>query len=74
MSHTYVRHVFRDGVEVDCTEKTLSAADLYQQTSQIGRTAFLELINRWNLQGLVGVPNGGPVYVYIAKLELGNQT
>lgn len=69
MAHTYTRHTFRDGVMIHQETRTLSAADVYMQTQQIGRAAFLELINKWNRQGLMGVPNGGPIYVYIANQE-----
>lgn len=67
-TYRYLCVAFRDGKEVLRQEKELTGQVLYLHTSQVGRTAFLELINRWNGTGLLGVPNGGPVYVYVAML------
>lgn len=62
-SFTYTRHVIA-GTEIKSEQKTLSAFDVYREMGQSNANAFYMLINKWNRQGLLGVPNGGPVYVY----------
>lgn len=47
-------------------EEEISGVQLYHHTGRVGHTAFLELVNSWNRNGLRGVPNGGPIYVYTA--------
>lgn len=47
----------------------LSAEDLYRITSQVGRTTFLELINRWNRVTLLQEVPRKVVYLYTAMYE-----
>lgn len=62
-TYTYTRHAIL-GTEIKSDTKSLSAFDVYREMGQSNVNAFHMLINRWNRQGLLGVPNGGPVYVY----------
>lgn len=57
---------FSNGQEPLNRKCKISSADLCIHTGKVGREAFLELVNKWNSTGLIGVPNGGPVYVYVA--------
>ncbi|WP_342234597.1 hypothetical protein [Inquilinus sp. OTU3971] len=66
MSHRYLCVTYRDGREILRRECELGAHHLYVKTAQVGRTAFLELINGWNRTALLGTANGGPVHVYVA--------
>ncbi|MBN9548506.1 MAG: hypothetical protein J0H31_06380 [Alphaproteobacteria bacterium] len=65
--HTFTRVIVRDGAIISREAKSLSDEELYERTNHIGRSSFLELLNKWNRTGLLGIPNGGPVYVYIAS-------
>ena len=65
--HIYTRHAYRDGKKVNEERLVLGGSELYRQTSRVGRTAFLELINRWNSVGLLGVAQSGVVYVFVAE-------
>lgn len=64
MKYKYTQHAIRDG-EHWIETKTVSSEQLYREMGRVGEGAFMMLINKWNRIGLLGVPNGGPVYVYV---------
>ncbi|TGT64046.1 MULTISPECIES: hypothetical protein [unclassified Mesorhizobium] len=65
-THIFTRVIVRDGAIISREAKSLSDEELFQRTNHVGRSSFLELLNKWNRIGLLGHPNGGPVYIYIA--------
>ncbi|WP_313196219.1 hypothetical protein [Shinella zoogloeoides] len=64
--YRYTRYAFKDGTRHEelCT---LTSGDVIVRTGRDNRAAFLEMVNGWNRAGLVGVPHGGPVYVFVAE-------
>jgi hypothetical protein len=66
MKYSYRRTSFRFGRAPHIEDKTITGADLYMQTGQANRQTFLELVNKWNRDGLLGVKESGIVYVYAA--------
>lgn len=44
--------------------KTITGGEVYAQQSEVGELAFRRLVDRWNRNGLLGIANGGPIYVY----------
>ncbi len=67
MTYEYTRVAFRGGEEVHRATYRIDRVELEHQMGMSGDLAFHILINKWNRQGLLGTPNGGPVYVYIAN-------
>lgn len=68
--YPYTRVTFK-GDKSTRSSFVLSSERLEREMGATGRLAFMMLINKWNRIGLLGVPNGGPVYVYMAD-ELGS--
>lgn len=62
----YTSVAFREGKEIYRKTQALDNAALSCHGVEISRKGLLELLNRWNRNGLIGVPNGGPVYLYYA--------
>lgn len=66
MEFRYRAVVYRGKTRMSDKENSMAGADLELHGVEISRAGFLSLINRWNSNGLLGVPNGGPIYIYIA--------
>ncbi|CAA2141400.1 hypothetical protein [Hyphomicrobium sp. ghe19] len=64
MSYRYTRNAIK-GTEITSESKTITGEQLYQEMGMVGPGALMMLVNKWNRLGLIGVPNGGPVYVYV---------
>lgn len=62
----YETNLFENGQKTYSKVTTLSDRDLLWHTGKQGRMAFLELVNRWNRQGMIGFANHGKTYVYVA--------
>ena len=69
MEFAFEAKIFREGKEVSSRKHVLTGIDLSFHAVEISRKGLLELVNRWNRNGLIGLSNGGPQYIYIA---LGN--
>lgn len=72
LDYRYRRTVIRDGAIVHDAVMSIDSAAVYMQASKLGhvsdcRFAFYKLVNHWNAIGLLGVPNGGPMYVYTVE-------
>lgn len=64
--YKYTRCAFKDGQrhEEACS---ITGDDLICTMGQNNQLAFFSLINKWNRTGLMGVANGGPIYVFVAE-------
>lgn len=62
----YEAHSFREGRHQHRSE-TITAVDLARNDLPPTYEGFLELINRWNRRGLLGVRLSGITYVYVAE-------
>lgn len=64
--YKYELNLFENGMKKVQLVKTLSEMDMIFHTGRSSREAFLELINRWNRQGMIGFENHGKTYVHVA--------
>jgi hypothetical protein len=64
--YRYQTNVFIDGRLSFQETKQMDGVMLECNAGKKSREAFLELINRWNKQGLYNVAEHGRIYVYIA--------
>ncbi|QIG76899.1 hypothetical protein EVC30_070 [Rhizobium phage RHph_Y1_11] len=65
--YRFERAVIRNGKIYHRQELTISGAQIETQLGFPGtghENGLHRLINKWNRQGLLGLDNGGPVYVY----------
>lgn len=66
MMYNYRSVVFRNEKIISDSVKSIDGSGLVYHGVESSRSGFLELLNRWNRNGLLGLPNGGPIYMYIA--------
>lgn len=62
----YQTNLFENGRKVFSREVELSADQLIIHTGRASREAFLDLMNRWNKNGMIGFENHGKTYLYVA--------
>lgn len=67
--YKYQVNLFEGGVKKPSREGQLTVDMLLMHTGKHGRSVFLELINRWNRNGMIGFENHGKTYLYVALPE-----